>query len=141
MAKDERVERLRSIPLFSGCNDKQLQFIATRVEDLDFKAGKVLCEQGKSGGDFFIVLSGEAEVQRDGKPVDTITPFDHFGEIALLDNGPRTATVVAKTALRCLVLSPRQFQDVLHQDAEIAVHILHDVTRRLRAAANRLPAD
>jgi CRP-like cAMP-binding protein len=140
VAKDERVERLRAIPLFSGCNEKQLQFIATRVEDLDFKAGKVLCEQGKSGGDFFIVLSGEAEVLRDGKVVDRITPFDHFGEIALLDNGPRTATVTAKTALRCLVLSPRQFQDVLHQDAEIAVHMLRDVTRRLRASS-RLPAD
>lgn len=141
MAKDERVERLRAIPLFTGCNEKQLRFIATRVEEMDFKAGKVLCEQGKSGGEFFIVLSGEAEVQRDGKVINTMRPFDHFGEIALLDNGPRTATVVAKTALRCLVLSPRQFQDVLHQDVEIAVHMLHDVTRRLRGAAGHLPTD
>lgn len=148
MTKDERVERLRSVPLFSGCTEKQLAFIASRVEDMDFPAGKVMTEQGKSGGEFFIVLSGEAEVQRDGRVVDTIVPFDHFGEIALLDNGPRTATVVAKTPLRCLVLSPRQFQDVLHQDAEIAVHLLHDVTKRLRAVAERaravsvdLPAD
>ncbi|OGO68528.1 MAG: hypothetical protein A3H36_01760 [Chloroflexi bacterium RIFCSPLOWO2_02_FULL_71_16] len=80
------------------------------------------------------MLSGEAEVQRDGEVVDIIGEGDHFGEIALLDNGPRTATVTAKTPLRCLVLSPRQFQDVLHQNAEIAVHMLHDVTRRLRAA-------
>ena len=134
MARDERVERLRKVNLFSGCTEKQLEFIATRVEDLDFKAGKVLCEQGRSGGEFFIVLSGEAEVQRDGKVVDTIGEGDHFGEIALLDNGPRTATVTAKTPMRCLVLAPRQFQDVLHQNAEIAVHMLHDVTRRLRAA-------
>ncbi len=141
MAKDARVDRLRKIPLFVACSEKQLQFIATRVEELDFKAGKVLCEQGKSGGEFFIVLDGEAEVRRDGKVVDTIKDGDHFGEIALLDDGPRTATVVAKTPLRCLVLSPRQFQDVLHQDAEIAVHILRDVTRRLRAATKQLPAD
>lgn len=141
MAKDERVERLRAIPLFMACTDKQLQFISRSVEDLDFKAGKVLCQQGKSGGEFFIVLSGEAEVERDGKVVDTIKAGDHFGEIALLDNGPRTATVKAKTDLRCLVLSPRQFQDVLHQDAEIAVHMLRDVTKRLRAAATALPAD
>jgi CRP-like cAMP-binding protein len=60
---------------------------------------------------------------------------DFFGEIALLDNGPRTATVTAKTAMRCLVLSPRQFQDVLHDDAEIAVTILHTVVRRLRKGA------
>ncbi|MGH2377371.1 MAG: cyclic nucleotide-binding domain-containing protein [Candidatus Limnocylindria bacterium] len=141
VTKDERVERLRSIPLFMACNDKQLQFIATRVEDLEFKAGRVLCEQGKSGGEFFIVLSGEADVQRDGRSVDTVKPGDHFGEIALIDDGPRTATVVAKTPLRCLVLSPRQFQDVLHQDAEIAVHILRDVTKRLRKAVSTLPAD
>lgn len=141
MAKDERVERLRAIPLFMACNEKQLQFIATRVEELDFKAGKVLCQQGKSGGEFFIVLTGEAEVERDGKVVDTIKAGDHFGEISLIDDGPRTATVTARTPLRCLVLSPRQFQDVLHQDAEIAVHILRDVTKRLRASTRNLPAD
>ncbi len=140
VAKDERVERLGAVPLFTGCSEKQLQFIATRVEDLDFAAGTVLTEQGQSGGEFFIVLSGEAEVRRDGAVADTIRPGDFFGEIALLDNGPRTATIVAKTPMRCLVLSPRQFQDVLHQDAEIAVTLLHAVTRRLRAAA-RLTAD
>jgi len=140
VARDERVERLRAIPLFSGCSEKQLQFIATRVEDVDFPAGKVLTEQGRSGGEFFIILSGEAEVRRDGATVDAMSAGDHFGEIALLDNGPRTATVVAKTPMRCLVLSPRQFQDVLHQDAEIAVTLLHSVTRRLRNAS-RLSAD
>ncbi len=140
MAKDERVERLRKVPLFTGCTDKQLQFIATRVEDVDLPAGKVLTEEGKSGGEFFIILSGNAEVRRGGKVIDEMTAGDHFGEIALLDNGPRTATVVAKTAMRCLVLSPSQFQDVLHQDAEMAVILLHSVTRRLRNAA-QLPAD
>ena len=140
MAKDERIDRLRGVPLFTSCNEKQLAFIATRVEEMDFPAGKVLTVQGKSGGEFFIVLSGVAEVRRDGAVVDTIENGDHFGEIALLDDGPRTATVVARTPLRCLLLSPRQFQDVLHQDAEIAVHLLRDVTRRLRAAA-KLPTD
>jgi CRP-like cAMP-binding protein len=140
VAKDERVERLRKVPLFTGCTDKQFAFIATRVEDIDLPAGKVLTEQGKSGGEFFIVLSGEAEVRHDGKLVNTMKEGDHFGEIALLDNGPRTATVTATTPMRVLVLSPRQFQDVLHQDAEIAVTLLHSVTRRLRNAAH-LPLD
>ncbi|MBI2323705.1 MAG: cyclic nucleotide-binding domain-containing protein [Chloroflexi bacterium] len=140
MAKDERIERLRAVPLFAGCTDKQLAFIATRVEDLDFPAGKVLTEQGKSGGEFFIVLSGEAEVRHDGAVVNRMKAGDHFGEIALLDNGPRTATVVTTSPMRCLVLSPRQFQDVLHQDADIAVTLLHAVVRRLRNAAH-LPAD
>jgi len=132
MTKDARVERLRSVPLFSTCSEKQLEFIATRVEDLEFPEGKVLTEQGRSGGEFFIVLSGEAEVKKDGAVIARIGPGDFFGEIALLDNGPRTATVIARTALRCFVLSPRQFQDVLHQNADIAVTLLHAVTKRLR---------
>jgi CRP-like cAMP-binding protein len=140
MARDERVERLRKVPLFSGCSDKQLQFIATRVEEVDVPAGKVLTRQGQSGGEFFIILSGGAEVSVDGSVVNTMGGGDHFGEIALLDNGPRSATVTAKTPMRVLLLSPRQFQDVLHQDAEIAVTLLHSVTKRLRNAA-RLPHD
>jgi CRP/FNR family transcriptional regulator, cyclic AMP receptor protein len=140
MAKDERVDRLRRVPMFSGCSEKQLQFIATRVEDVDIPAGRVLTEEGQSGGEFFIILSGNAEVRQGGKVIDEMTTGDHFGEIALLDNGPRTATVVAKTPMRTLVLSPSQFQDVLRQDAEMAVILLHSVTRRLRNTA-QLPKD
>ena len=141
MAKDPRVDRLRKVPLFSGCNDKQLEFIATRVDEVDVSAGKVLTEQGRSGGEFFIILSGDADVRRGGQTVATLGEGDYFGEIALLDNGARTATVAAKTPLRCLVLSPRQFQDVLYQDPTIAVNLLHAVVRRLREAATPLPSD
>lgn len=138
MAKDERVERLRGVPLFSGLGEKQLQFIATRVEDLDFPAGKTLTQEGRSGGEFFVIISGDAEVRQGDAVVNRLRAGDHFGEIALLDNGPRTATVVATSPMRCLVLSPRQFQDVLHQDAEIAVTLLHSVTKRLRATGGHL---
>jgi len=140
MAKDPRVDRLRKIPLFNGCNDKQLEFIATRVDEVDVPAGKTLTEEGRSGGEFFIILSGEADVKRRGAAIDQLSAGDHFGEIALLDNGPRTATVVARSALRCLVLSPSQFQDVLYQDSAIAVSMLHTVVRRLRSAS-QLPSD
>lgn len=140
MAKDERIERLRSVPLFAGCNDKQLGFIATRVEDLDFPAGRTLCEQGRSGGDFFIIVAGKAEVRRDGKKVRTMGPGEFFGEIALIDNGPRSATVASTTPMRCLVLGPSQFQDVLYQQADIAVKVLYAVTKRLRATG-AIPTD
>ena len=140
MAKDPRVDRLRAVPLFSGCNDKHLEFIATRVDEVDVNAGRVLTEEGQSGGEFFIVVSGEAEVKRAAKAVDTIRAGDFFGEIALLDNGPRTATVTATSPMRLLVLSPRQFQDVLHSEPEIAITLLHTVTKRLRRDAH-LPAD
>ena len=106
---DARLARLRSVPLFAGCTDKELTFIASRVDEVEFPVGKVLTKKGESGGDF-------------------------FGEIALLDNGPRTATVKAATPMRCLVLGHEQLRDVLHQNAEIAVKVLRAVTQRLRAA-------
>ncbi len=133
--KDERVERLRAVPLFVGCTEQQLRFIATRVEDVDLPAGKILCAEGALGGDFFIVLSGEADVRRGGATVNTMRVGDFFGEISLIDQGPRSATVIAKTPMRCLVLSASQFQDVLHQNGDIARQLLYAVTKRLRATA------
>lgn len=121
------------MPLFSGCSDKELAFIASRTDEVDIPAGRVLCEKGKSGGDFFIILDGRAEVEAvHGKR--TLGPGEFFGEIALIDNGPRTATVKAATPMRCLVLGHSQFRDVLHQNGEIAVKILRAVTERLREA-------
>ncbi len=140
MAKDERVERLRTVPLFAGCSDQQLRFIATRVEDMDFPAGRRLTEEGKSGGEFFVLLEGEAEVRQGDRVVNTMKPGDFFGEIALLDNGPRTATVTTRTPVRALVLSPSQFQDVMHQSGDIATALLHAVTHRLRRSTD-LPTD
>jgi hypothetical protein len=130
---DPRVARLREVPLFSGCTDKELEFIATRVDEVDVPAGPVLCRKGESGGDFFVILEGKADVDApEGRR--TLEPGDFFGEIALIDNGPRTATVKAATPMRCLVLGHSQFRDVLHQNADIAVKMLRAVTNRLRAA-------
>ena len=84
MAKDERVELLRTVHLFAGCTDKQLAFIATQVEDVDVPAGKVLCTEGASGGDFFVVVSGTAKVERGGTTLNQLGPGAFFGEIALM---------------------------------------------------------
>jgi CRP-like cAMP-binding protein len=130
---DPRVDRLRSVPLFSSCTDKELTFIASRVDEVDVPAGTTLCKKGESGGDFFIILEGKAEVDA-AQGRSTLGPGDFFGEIALLDNGPRTATVRSATPMRMLVLGHAQFRDVLHQNGEIAVKILRAVTQRLRAA-------
>ena len=105
MAKDPRIDRLRKVPLFDTCNEKQLEFIASRVDEVDVSAGRVLTEQGRSGGEFFIILSGDADVKRGGKTVATLGAGDYFGEIALLDNGARTATVAATT----MAASPARF--------------------------------
>ena len=133
---DPRADRLRRVPLFAACTDKQLQFIAGRVDELDLPAGMVLCREGQSGGDFFVLLSGTAEVSVDGKSIKELGEGEFFGEIALLDNGPRTATVTVTQPARALVLGPSQFRDVLHQNAEIAVSMLYSVVQRLRAGSH-----
>ena len=137
---DPRVEQLRRVPLFSFCDGGHLSYIATQVDELDFPAGKVLCQQGAPGGDFFILLSGSAEVARDGRHVRDLRPGDFFGEIALLERVPRTATVTTTSASRCLVLGQQQFQNVLAQRAEIALAVLHAMADRLRAL-HQPPAD
>ena len=137
---DQRIERLRSVPLFAGCTDKQLRFIATRVEEMDFPAGKDLCVEGQHGADFFVMVDGAAEVRAKGRTIRALGPGEFFGEIALLDQGARTATVTTTAPSRCLVLGPAQFNDLLHQNAEIAVTMLHTVIKRLRSVAT-LPND
>jgi CRP/FNR family transcriptional regulator, cyclic AMP receptor protein len=131
---DARAARLKAVPLFAHCTAKQIQFMVTQVEDMDFPAGRVLCTEGKSGGDFFVLLSGAADVTRKGRKIAKMVPGDFFGEIALVDGGPRTATVTTTVPSRCLVLGPRQFQNVLHQDTDIAHSVMKALTLRVREA-------
>jgi CRP/FNR family transcriptional regulator, cyclic AMP receptor protein len=131
---DARAARLKAVPLFAHCTAKQIQFMVTQVEDMDFPAGRVLCTEGKSGGDFFVLLSGAADVTRKGRKIAKMAPGDFFGEIALVDGGPRTATVTTTVPSRCLVLGPRQFQNVLHQDSDIAHSVMKALTLRVREA-------
>lgn len=133
---DPRVDRLRKVPLFASCSDTQLRFIASHVEEVDIPAGKELCREGESGGEFFVLISGTADVKRRGKKVDQLGPGDFFGEISLLDHGPRTATVTTNGPSRVLALSHVQFRDVLHQDASIVLTLLHAVVGRLRSAGS-----
>jgi len=129
---DQRVSKLKAVPLFAHCTTKQLQFIITQVEDMDFAAGRVLCREGQSGADFFVLLSGAADVTRKGRKIAKMKPGDFFGEIALVDHGPRTATVTTTEASRCLVLGPSQFQNVLHEDAGIAHSVMKALATRVR---------
>jgi putative iron-dependent peroxidase len=133
----ESEELLRKIPLFAKCTAQELKFIASRVETRDFPSGAILCTQGERGGDFFVITIGGADARRDGSVIRKLGPGDFFGEIALIDEGRRTATVTATSPIRCLAIAPRQFRDVLGQNADVAVRILDAVTQRLRAT---LPA-
>ena len=130
---DARRKTLKVVPLFAQCDDKQLDFIATQVDEVDFVAGRDLCREGSGGGEFFVILSGNAEVRRQGRHLRELGPGDFFGEIALLDGGPRTATVTALSPMTCLVLSRGQFHNVIRQNALIAVSVLETLGERLRS--------
>jgi CRP-like cAMP-binding protein len=129
---DPRVKMLKSVPLFAACDEKQLAFIATQVDEVDFDSGRDLCREGGSGGEFFVIVSGAAEVRRQGRHLGELKAGDFFGEIALLDGGPRTATVTAVSPMKCLVLSRGQFHNVIRQNALIAVSVLETLGARLR---------
>lgn len=131
---DARAARLKTVPLFAHCDSKQIGFIATQVEEMDFAAGRVLCTEGSYGGDFFILESGSADVTRGGTKIASMKPGDFFGEIALVDGGKRTATVTTSAPSRCFVLGPRQFQNVLHQNVEIIHAVMKALATRVRDA-------
>lgn len=129
----EQEEVLRGIPLFADCSAHDLTSIAAGARTREYSAGATLCTQGERGEGFFVIVDGQAEARRDGAVLRTMGPGDFFGEIALIDEGPRTATVTATTPLRCVMIGSQQFRHVLGQNANVAVRIFDAVTRRLRA--------
>jgi CRP-like cAMP-binding protein len=124
-------ERLASIPLFQGLDKKHLRQISSLATQIDVKEGKELTREGEHGNEFIIVLDGEAEVRVGDDVVATRGPGDYFGEIALVANRPRTATVVAKTPMRIEVIARREFQTMLHDNPTIAAELLGVVGDRL----------
>ena len=125
---------LADVPLFSGCSKKELRTIATLADEIDLRQGKVLTKQGAPGREFFVLLEGTVEVVRDGKSIDTLQGGDFFGELALISNIPRTATVTATSPIRALVVVGRDFRRLLEEDAGIAVKVLGAMAERLPPA-------
>jgi CRP/FNR family cyclic AMP-dependent transcriptional regulator len=131
ITQDQKVTTLKQSPLFEGLSRKQLAALARLTDDIEVPAGTVLCEQGKRGREFFVIIDGEATVTRGGKAVATIGSGDFFGEIALLEHVVRTATVTAAAPLRFFVISDRAFQAVLDTDPNIERKVLRALARRV----------
>lgn len=115
---------LASVPLFSACSKKELQAVARASDQVDLAEGRALCEQGSIGREAFIILEGTAEVKRNGRKVAVLGVGDTFGELALLDHGPRTATVTASSPLKVLVIGAREFAGVIDEVPPIAHKLL-----------------
>ena len=135
-SKDTKAVVLARCSIFSGLSKRELRQLASASEDIEVPAGKVLAREGRPGTEFFVIAEGEAEVTRDGKRLATLSGNDFFGEIALLDGGPRTATVTATTPLRAFILTTRAFWSVLNENQAVAQKILRAVARRFRALAD-----
>src|SRR5438874_13757289 len=105
--KDMYLEHLGKVPLFSACSKKELQTIARASDDVEVPAGKVLVPEGKPGHEFSLILDGNASVKRGKKKIAKLGPGQYCGELALLDRGPRTASVVAKNDMDALLRRPR----------------------------------
>jgi CRP/FNR family transcriptional regulator, cyclic AMP receptor protein len=132
MAHDQRLDALATIPLFSACNKRELQKIARSGDELDVAAGRVLVDQGATGREAFVILDGTAAVKRGNRRIATFGPGDYFGELALLDHGPRTATVVAETPMRVLVIDSRHFEGILDEIPGLARKLLGQLAARVR---------
>ena len=125
-------DELKQVPLFSSLNQRQLRRLAGKVKERTFKAGTSVVQEGKmSGIGFFIVTDGLASVVVGGNEVATIGPGDHFGELALIAERERTATVTAQTELECLELTSWDFREFVQSDPDVSWKLLQHVVKVL----------
>jgi CRP-like cAMP-binding protein len=138
LSKRKSIDHLSSIPLFSGLTNKELQLLRGLCQETSASAGKVICKQGSVGFELFVILSGTAKVEVDGVVITTLSEGSHFGEMALLDKGPRSAEVTAVSDMDLLVMGPREFSTALDKTPGLAAKLLATLARRLREADRRI---
>ena len=131
--RDDVVPALERLPLFAGFDRKELTKLAERFDEQTFLPEHGVLTEGMTGMEFFIILDGTAEVIHDGTVIATLQPGDFFGEVAVLDGGPRTASVRALDRLRTLGMPNGTFRQLLLDYPLMAVNLLPQVIRRFRA--------
>lgn len=132
MARSMKTDVLRGVPLFDCLNRKERQAIADAGREVNYPAGKNIVEEGASGMGFHLILDGEARVSVNGRTRAKIGPGSYFGEISLLDRGPRTATVTAETPVKTLSLVSWNFLPLIDQHPSIAKKMLTELCARIR---------
>jgi CRP/FNR family transcriptional regulator, cyclic AMP receptor protein len=138
-SKDAKVELLSNVPLFSACSKRDLGRIAALVDEIDVPEGRVLMRQGDSGLECFVIAEGKAKATVRGSGSASLGPGDVVGEMSLLDQGPRSATVTAKTDMHLLVLSSRSFSSLIDEVPLVARRIMAALAGRVREAEAREP--
>ena len=131
LARDAKVQAIKGVPLFSRCAKKELAEVAKLADEIDFGPGREFIREGALGREFFVLIDGEAEVQRKGRKVRTLRRGDFFGEIALIARTPRTATVTTTADSRFLVITAHSFRTMLNHQPVIASKVLAALAERL----------
>jgi CRP/FNR family transcriptional regulator, cyclic AMP receptor protein len=132
MSPDSKVDVLRSIPLFAPLGRAELEQVAQLADEVDVPAGHVLMRQGSNGAEAFVLVSGGARADRDGDELASYEPGAMIGEIALISEGPRTATVTTTEPSRFFVLAHREFHSLMQTVPAVQKCVLDEMARRLR---------
>jgi CRP/FNR family cyclic AMP-dependent transcriptional regulator len=130
-------ELLKRVPLFKGLDDKHIDTLSRTFTDRTFDAGHDITSEGAGGVGFFIIGDGEAVVTVGGEERRTLGAGDYFGEVALIDEGSRSATIKARTDVKCYGLTPWQFRPLVEENASIAWPLLQQMAKRLREIDQR----
>jgi CRP/FNR family cyclic AMP-dependent transcriptional regulator len=129
---DPKLDLLRTVPLFAGLSRAEIERMGALTDEVDLPAGRVLMREGEHGREMFVLVDGAARVERAGGQIAQSGPGALLGEIALLDGGPRTATVTLTADSRLLVLGRREFVAAMDEMPEIRLRVMESVARRLR---------
>jgi CRP-like cAMP-binding protein len=136
LRQDAKLELLRQVPLFAGCSKKELGEISTLADELSLPAGSNLIEEGRQGHEFFVLVEGDVDVRAKGRKLNSLGEGAFFGEMALVSQRPRNATVTATTPVRVLVVHESGFRRLLHDSPQISLKVLQTLADR--AAENSL---
>jgi CRP/FNR family cyclic AMP-dependent transcriptional regulator len=127
----EKTELIRKVPLFARCSRADVKEIAKLADEIDLRDGKEMTREGSPGREFFVLLEGTADVEKSGRKVNTLGPGDFFGEIALVSREPRTATVIATSPIRALVITDRSFRRLLDDSPQVKNRVMEAMAQRL----------
>jgi CRP-like cAMP-binding protein len=131
LRRNQKVDLIAHVPLFAQCSKGELEQIAAIADEIDLDEGKELTREGAAGREFFVLLDGSADVKQDDKTINTLGAGDFFGEIALISDRPRTATVVATSPVRALVVTDRAFRRLVDESPEIETKVTAAAAERL----------
>ena len=131
--KTDPTESMRRVPLFAGMDKKELELLGKLIKEQSYRAGATIVKSGAGGHGLYIIKEGRVTVVRDGQSVATLGPGQFFGEISVLDGGPRTADVRADTDTVCLTLSSWEVKPLLMDNASITYKMLLEMVKRLRS--------